>query len=275
MATEGPERPVQSSNHSTDISAHYPLSPPPSTPSTFSTLKERIRHHYELASSYYYSLWGEHIHHGYFDPPTLTKEDAQRNLITLLLRLSALPKHTSVLDVGCGIGGTSRYLAKEHGCHVLGITISGTQVSMATRLSVEAGGTLDTNKNVIKLGEGSVRFLELDAETMGEYFTTGSLAESFDAVWISEALSHLPGKKLFFENAARLLNPDGTLVVADWFKAKDLQEAQIEADIRPIEDGMLLPPLCTQLDYVTLAKSVGFENIAEPMDISEKVKQTW
>lgn len=34
--------------------------PPPFV--SFDALKGRIRHHYELASDYYYRLWGEHIH---------------------------------------------------------------------------------------------------------------------------------------------------------------------------------------------------------------------
>ena len=51
------------------------------------------------------------------------------------------------------------------------------------------------------LGKGKVRFLELDAEKMGEYFYKAPNNSMFDAVWISEAMSHLPDKELFFRNA--------------------------------------------------------------------------
>lgn len=34
-----------------------PTPDPVSTTSNFAALKDRIRHHYELASDYYYSLW--------------------------------------------------------------------------------------------------------------------------------------------------------------------------------------------------------------------------
>jgi tocopherol O-methyltransferase len=38
---------------------------------------------------------------------------------------------------------------------------------------------------------------------------------------------------------------------------------------------MLLPPLCTQHDYVSLAKDAGLQTLAEPKDISQEVRKTW
>jgi tocopherol O-methyltransferase len=186
---------------------------------------------------------GEHIHHGYFLEPTDTKEKAQIQLIELLLERSKLPAGIKVLDVGCGIGGTSRYLAKEHGCNVTGVTISGRQVEIARKLSSGvAGATVADRKDAtFKLGSGSVRFLELDAEKMGEFFTAEPNKATFDCVWISEAMSHLPNKTLFFQNAALLLNPGGKLVVADWFKAEGLTNKEMDADIKPIEGIFPIP----------------------------------
>ena len=45
-----------------------------------------------------------------------------------------------MLDVGCGLGGTSRFLAREHACEVTGITISGRQAEMAQKLTLEELG---------------------------------------------------------------------------------------------------------------------------------------
>ena len=140
--------------------------------------------------------------------------------------------------------------------------------STGTPASEQASATGDAFD---QLGHGKVRFIELDAEKMGDHLTPAS----FDAVWISEAMSHLPNKKLFFENAVKLLKPEGRLVIADWFKAENLTPAQMSADIQPIEDGMLLPPLCTQQDYMYLAKQAGLNELAKPMDISKQVAQTW
>lgn len=147
------------------------------------------------------------------------------------------------MDVGCGIGGTSRYLASQHGCTVTGITISTKQVEIANRLTkaaAEEESATDIANSVtpdadgfVKLGAGKVRFIELDAEKMAEFFVRQE--GSFDAVWISEALSHFPNKPLFFQNAQRVLKSEGKLVLADWFKAEDLDEKTFTNDIKPIE----------------------------------------
>ncbi|KAL9019554.1 MAG: hypothetical protein Q9185_003174 [Variospora sp. 1 TL-2023] len=257
-----------------DLAKQYPT-PPLESVTSFAALKGRIRHHYELASEYYYSLWGEHLHHGYFLDPADTKERAQTRLVELLLDRARLEKGSNVLDVGCGMGGTSRYLAKHHGCNVTGVTISEKQVEMAVRLTMDEAGVHVTSKvagDPIKLAAGSARFLELDAEELRQHFPEPG---TFDCVWISEAMSHLPEKKLFFQNAARLLTTNGKLVIADWFKAENLTLEQLEADIKPIEDGMLLPPLCTQTQYTQLGKEVGLQVFSESLDISSDVAKTW
>lgn len=148
--------------------------------------------------------------------------------------MSGLSPGSSVLDVGCGLGGTSRYLARNTACTVTGLTISGQQVKMTKQLTLkEAGdeGSADGADGYVRLNDGRVRFVELDAEKMGEFFSE----TAFDYVWISEALSHIPDKELFFRNASKLLKPGGKLVVADWFKAQGLTTKQMKADIKPIE----------------------------------------
>lgn len=224
-------------------------------------------------------LRGQHIHHGLFKSPTETKEEAQVNLVKYLLEISDLPKSSQVLDVGCGLGGTSQYLAKEHGCAVTGITISGRQVEIAKRLAL-AESTEPSSPEVsalVALGRGKVQFLELDAENMLSHFTTNPPSESFTCIWISEALSHFPNKPNFFTASYQLLqsNHSSRLVIADWFKAPSLTPEQEEADIKPIEDGMLLPRLFTVDEYVDMAKDAGFTVRSGPHDISRDVAKTW
>lgn len=203
-------------------------------------------------------------------------------MIKYLLEISGLTNAAKVLDTGCGIGGTSRYLAKEHGCNVTGITISGKQVEIAKRLTLaeNPAGKDEPSSDVIPCPPGSVRFVELDAEKMLEYFSTasgGKPENGFDCVWISEALSHFPNKPLFFTSSFSLLAGGGSsrLVIADWFKAPGLTPDQDKADIKLIEDGMLLPPLCTADEYVEMAQKAGFKVLKGPIDISKDVAKTW
>ena len=49
--------------------------------------------------------------------------------------MDKLPKGSRVIDIGCGIGGSSRILAKDYGFDVLGITISSKQVRRANQLT--------------------------------------------------------------------------------------------------------------------------------------------
>lgn len=118
---------------------------------------------------------------------------------------------------------------------------------MATKLAIaEAGdGQAVGVHGIVRIANGSVQFEELDAEKMAEHF---SPELDLMCVWISEALSHFPNKKLFFENAFINLDLEGKLVVADWFKAEGLTAEQLDADIKPIEGRVLIIPYFLAVD---------------------------
>ena len=85
-------------------------------------------------------LWGEHIHLGYYGDPAQGRDfrGAKQDFVDALAQwggLEALPAGTKVLDVGCGIGGSSRRLASRYGFDVLGVSISPGQVERARQLT--------------------------------------------------------------------------------------------------------------------------------------------
>src|SRR5258708_11991097 len=86
--------------------------------------KQKIRDLYDRTSPYYQSLWGPHIHHGYWISGEETKETAQNQLIEHVARAAGLEPSGKILDVGCGFGGSSIYLAKKYGAGATGITVS-------------------------------------------------------------------------------------------------------------------------------------------------------
>ncbi len=105
--------------------------------------KRVIRTHYNLATPFYRLLWGRHIHHGLWEGSESPAE-AQLKLTQTLSREAGLQGGERVLDVGCGMGGSSIYLAKTLGCHVTGITLSSVQrrwASVAARLNGVGGKT--------------------------------------------------------------------------------------------------------------------------------------
>src|ERR1051326_8294533 len=92
---------------------------------------DMIRDHYDRLSPLYRALWGEHIHHGYFETGDESPARAQLKLVEQLASRVEIRHGASVLDVGCGLGGSSLWLARNFGCRVLGVTISPVQVAMA------------------------------------------------------------------------------------------------------------------------------------------------
>ena len=81
------------------------------------TLNEGIASFYDESSGLWEEQWGEHMHHGYFpDDWTLRfSTQAQVDMIDEALKWARVPLDGStvsnMVDVGCGIGGSSRHIA--------------------------------------------------------------------------------------------------------------------------------------------------------------------
>jgi tocopherol O-methyltransferase len=214
--------------------------------------KEKIVEHYNLVSPYYYALWGEHLHHGYWTTGRETKEEAQLALTEHLAHAATIKRGSKILDVGCGFGASSIYLAKKYQAETTGITISPVQVQMAQEAAAKAG---------VKS-----QFVLMDADAL-------HFDELFDVIWSIESISHYTDKTNFFKKATQLIKPHGTIAVTDWFKKENLSEAENAKDVLPIEKGMLVE-LHTMTDYAFLLKSNGL-SIVKSEDISKNTYKTW
>ncbi|XP_062147419.1 gamma-tocopherol methyltransferase, chloroplastic [Alnus glutinosa] len=233
-------------------------------------LKKGIAEFYDESSGTWENIWGDHMHHGFYDPDsTVSVSDhraAQIRMIDEALRFAGLSEDPtkrpeSVVDVGCGIGGSSRYLARKYGAKCQGITLSPVQAQRANALAA-AQGLAD-----------KVSFQVADA--LEQPFPDGK----FDLVWSMESGEHMPDKAKFVNELARVAAPGATIIIVTWCH-RDL--APSEESLQPWEKELLnkicksfyLPAWCSTADYVKLLESLSLQDI-KTADWSPYVAPFW
>jgi ubiquinone/menaquinone biosynthesis C-methylase UbiE len=102
-----------------------------------------------------------------------------------------------VLDLGCGLGGTSRYLAETYGVHVTGIDLTADYIAAATMLAKLVG-----------------------LESQVSYQTASATAlpfapARFDAVTLLHVGMNIADKAALFAEARRVLKPGGIFGIYD------------------------------------------------------------
>jgi SAM-dependent methyltransferase len=105
-----------------------------------------------------------------------------------------------VLDVGCGLGGSVRYLASEHQCQVIGIDLTKEYVDVANALADLVG-----LKQMVEFRQGSALDMPFDDG-------------SFDVVWTEHVQMNIADKQAFYAEISRVLAPRGRLLFHDIFQ---------------------------------------------------------
>jgi len=114
-----------------------------------------------------------------------------------LARAAGLDASKYVLDVGSGVGGTSRCLAKEFGCRVTGIDLTDEYCRAAAMLSAKVGLA-----SLIDYRQGDATNLPFDDGM-------------FDVVWTEHVAMNIPDKTRLYDELCRVLKPGGTLAIYD------------------------------------------------------------
>ncbi|MEO1435557.1 MAG: class I SAM-dependent methyltransferase [Bacteroidota bacterium] len=225
------------------------------------TLNQRIQHFYDESTQLWLDTWGEHMHHGFYGSDGKAKkgrQEAQIDLIESLLDFGQVTQATRILDAGCGVGGSARYLAHKYGAHVLGMTLSPVQAQAATDYTQKANLT------------ERVQFKVQDMMTLE------AKHGPFDLVWSMESAEHIADKPGLFRLFHDRMSSGGQFVMATWC------HRNLPPDLSSRDQKLLnalykiynLPPMCSEQDLDRYATQAGFTNI-ETADWSDAVAPFW
>lgn len=161
-----------------------------------SRAQSNVAHHYDLSGELYDLFLDEDRQYScaYFPDPDMTLEQAQAAKKAHVAKKLLLEPGMSVLDIGCGWGGTALTLARDFGVTVVGVTLSTEQHALAVKRAEEAGLS------------DRVEFRLSDYRAV-----TGT----FDRIVSVGMFEHVgaPHYREYFRTIERLLTPDGVALV--------------------------------------------------------------
>ena len=167
---------------------------------------KKIVDYYQASENAYKDAWDLDnsfaIHYGYWDKKVRSFPQSLIRMNEVMAEAAQVKQSDTVLDAGCGVGGSSIFLVNAIGCKVTGITLSERQVEQAIANAKQ--------KNV----EQSIDFKVMD------FCATDFPDKSFDVIWGCESICYADDKEKFIKEAYSLLKPGGRLVVADGFVSR-------------------------------------------------------
>jgi tocopherol O-methyltransferase len=149
-----------------------------------------------------------------------------------------------ILDAGCGVGGSSIWLARNIGSKTSGITLVEKQLDLAKKFAKEKGV-----KDLVQF-------------KINDFTSTGFEDDIFDVVWAVESVYHTIDKKKFIDESYRILKKDGgRLIVSDYFMTKDILTATDAKDMEWIS-GWAHLNLCPMNYFNKYIHDIGFKKMA-------------
>lgn len=237
---------------------------PSSVSSPFASLNEGIAKFYDASTGLWENIWGDHLHHGYYrsGAPPKSNRQAQEDMIEEVLSWADVQHVTHMADIGCGLGGSSRHIARKYPQSTAqGITLSSYQAQRGNEISKQQN-----------LGD---RVALQVADALHQPFADAS----FDLVWSLESGEHMPDKRKFVSELVRVAMPGGKIIIVTWCHrvlqpGESALQPQEQALLQRINDAYYLPDWCSIEDYKKLFEEFGMHDIKID-DWSQQVAPFW
>ncbi|EQA35885.1 cyclopropane-fatty-acyl-phospholipid synthase [Leptospira inadai serovar Lyme str. 10] len=152
--------------------------------------------HYEVPADFFKLILGKHMKYssGYWASPAVGIDESERTMLQLTCDRANLSDGMSVLDLGCGWGSLSLYIAEKYpGCRVMGVSNSKSQ-----KVFIDGEAK--------KRGLRNLTILTMDMNV----FKT---SVKFDRILSVEMLEHMRNYEVLFERLAGFLKPKGLFFV--------------------------------------------------------------
>lgn len=159
--------------------------------------QEMTNAYYDLATEFYEYGWGQSFHFATKYKGETFESSIARHEYWLAARIG-IEKGDQVLDVGCGIGGPLRNIARFTGAKVTGITINDHQVRRANKLNAQF--------NVQAIAE----------VTQGDFMNLPFPKETFDHAYAIEATCHAPDRTGCYAQVFKVLKEGGVFGGYEW-----------------------------------------------------------
>lgn len=215
---------------------------------------QKITKFWDRTTPAWQAIWGPHIHHGFFEAHE-SPELAQEKLIDKIAQLLEIKSGERILDVGCGMGGSSIYLAKKIQVEVTGISLSKVQIEIAEQQARRAAI--------------SGNFIIEDAHSLKSFADN-----TFDTIWSLESCEQFYDKNLFVQQAQRVLKADGQLMIATWCSDREEFTGDLAKKYKKICYAFDTPYMPTFEYYTQLLLKQRF-SVTHLLDWSGYIKSSW
>ncbi len=218
---------------------------------------DAINEYYDRSWFDYWFVWLNRknlaVHFGYYDEQHTTHAQALVNLNKVLARHAKVSPGDRVLDAGCGVGGSSIWLAENRDANVVGIAPVQSQLINAKK-SIHKRGVTD-KVHVVR----------------ADYSNTCFPDQCFDVVWAMESLCHAPSKEKVYKEFYRILKPGGRLVIAEYMRtARPLDETR-EKLVNQWLSSWAIPDIDSAEEHEKFTRKAGFTNIVN-RDVTQNME---